>query len=285
MVVHSISGGTFYLRALAEASAIVQRAYKPDCFIGISSGLLVAIVSAVHGVDKMLEHAHSVDLLKAVPVRPFNTKGKPTLRAMFRFATNRNIVVQDTKPIISKIITKEDFCSYIYDEKAANVYTTLYNINSKKIESFNLKNCVSYNQFLRIIDAGCAAQGLVKPVQIGNNWYSEGGAKDHNAGHRFLQDLHPDLYISLYSRPADWQRKEGQVKGAIPQLFDMIACDNQEKSINDEQREQHLCEQLNIQAIWGYCDRTLSHPYSTDEKEIQAAIKSAKQSINNNLHF
>lgn len=282
MTLHSYSGGTFYLPALAHGAALAQTLVPPSAYVGISSGLLIAIVSAVHGTEKMLQYASTVNLLKAVTVRPFNEKGKPTPKAFIRFVTNRNIVVQDTKPLMRQIITKDDFFRYKCSS-SPSVYTTLYNLYTKKLEKFNLKAINCYEKFLLVIDAGVAAQGLVKPVKIGANEYSEGGAKDHNAGHRFIKELSPTTYVSLYSRPENWERTPGKVKGAIPQLFDMIECDNQEKSINDEQREKSLCKDLGIKAYWGYSDRTLSHPYSTDKLEINRAIVSMRRSIQTNI--
>lgn len=274
-VVGSGSGGAGYYRALAVMMGQFSKEFVPDLLFGISSSALTNSFYCVLGAEGMLHAAKNVDARKAFAFLPYTDKGNLTPRAIWRKARGKNIVVQDVIPVVKQYISKYQYNAYIKSSRP-DMITTLHNHQTNEIEAFSIKNTYSYDDFLQLLQAATAAQGLVAPVPFRGGFYNEGGTEDFNVGHRFLRYFKPKVYFSFYARPQDYKVKKGLPNNSWQQLFKMINSDNVHKGIMDEVLECYLQRELGFKYARAYCDRTLVTPYDIDDGRANASVNSIK---------
>lgn len=269
----SISGGAFYLKGLANATAktILDYHKEPTIICGSSSGALVAAFTAVLGAETMREIALSFDLKSAHRYKPFNENGSITFLAGLNVAFNSFPVKQNLIPILSRLIPVEDFERYKRDEDKTQCFVLCGNISITKAKLYDISQ-LEYWEFLTVLDASCAMQGLCKPRNINNALTWDGGQFSHQAGSDLLEQFNLDIdeVISIWSRPKDWKPRDihDTKLGFWSALFRMIEIDNVIKSLDDEFRINEWCEDRNLTPIHIYLPRVLNHFYD-DNKDRQ----------------
>jgi len=272
----SISGGAFYLKGLANATAKVILDYeqKPRVLTGSSSGALVAAFTAVLGAKKMLDIALSFDLKSAHRYKPFNEEGNITFLAGLNVAVNSFPVKQDLVPILKKLISQEDFSRYLRDEDKTKCFILVGDITNGKPKLYDI-SLLDYDTFLRVLDASCAMQGLCKPRILDDVLTWDGGQFSHQAANDYLEGIAADIddVICIWSRPKDWKPKKLDTAklGFWGGLFRMIEIDNIVKSLDDEFRIDEWCEERNFKPVHIYLPRVLRHFYD-DNKDRQALL-------------
>lgn len=272
----SISGGAFYLKGLANAAAkaILEHEQEPRVLCGSSSGALVAAFTAVLGAKKMRDIALSFDLKSAHRYKPFNEEGNITFLAGLNVAFNSFPVKQDLVPILSKLITKDDFSKYLRDEDKTKCFILVGDVTNGVPKLYDI-SLLEYDAFLRVLDASCAMQGLCKPRLLDDVLTWDGGQFSHQAANDYLEKLMPNIedVICIWSRPKDWKPKplDNTKIGFWGGLFRMIEIDNIVKSLDDEFRIDEWCEERNFKPVHIYLPRVLKHFYD-DNKDRQALL-------------
>lgn len=286
------SGGAFHIAGLAASFDEAQKIYsfnQEAVGVGISSSLLVLAFAAIKGTDKMLDIANTIDLTKYAS-NPFDKNGSLKWWKAGGFFFGKFLVKQNITPAIRKYISEQEFKDYQKDVYAPVVWTTLFHSGwkkdkgTRKLIKVNLKQAKNYEHFIQILEAGVSAQTLVAPKPVLGKWYDEGGQIDHNAGHKFLYDFLPDIYISWYSSPQDWQLPVRDNCNAHQAMANSNEVNEWHKRYMDQREEAWIIDKIrrevnpNIKFIRAYMER-LSHPYSTDKREIQLVKTSARQSM------
>lgn len=284
----SISGGAFYLKGLANATAktILDYRKEPTTLCGSSSGALVAAFTAVLGAEIMRDIALSFDLKSAHKYRPFNEKGGITFLAGLNVLFNSFPVKQNLIPILKRLIPIGDFERYKRDQDRTQCFILCGNISTTKAELYDISQ-LGYWEFLTVLDASCAMQGLCKPRRINNALTWDGGQFSHQAGSDYLERFgNIDEVICIWSRPKDWKPKDiHDTKISFwGGLFRMIEIDNVIKSLDDEFRINEWCEDNSKTPIHIYLPRVLNHFYDDNidrqNKLIECSNLAVDRAIN-----
>lgn len=280
MKVTGISGGAFYIRALANAVFLSDSVfgYKTDAYIGTSSGAILSFVSSVLGVKKMWEAAKSINPLQAISGSPFDADGNVTAWAKVRAVFGGFPVKQSVTPILQKIVTKGDFEAWKRRSGAAKCFITTANLDKGERCTINLAEC-SYLDALLWIEASCAMQKIVKPVLCPDgNYHWDGGQYDHNPAHCIFEKLEVSQVLSINSRPEHWKPKQRNMQGVG--LFGCIGRDEElgsiEKANNDRLQLLDNCRNAGIKPIEVFMERVLKHPYDASDEGQAMAVKAAE---------
>lgn len=278
-ILHGYSGGAFYLEAMANGAYIAHQHLPPNLYIGSSSGALLAVVAAIKGAEEMLELARSIDPKKAFNYIPFKKNGKFKKLSYLRLICGKSPAAQDARPILRKIIPKQTYLNYLSSNRPpAFVLVGELEIGERML--FNIKeDCSNYSHFIDTWEASTRMQGMTEPIEIDGLLAWDGGQFDHNPAHLLIEDGISDV-VCVWSRPKNWRAKYQSLKNAhyIMKLLRMIELDNIEKSNNDEERIDGLCEDIGIKPIHIYTERTLINPYDTDRDRLNLAIQSTIKS-------
>lgn len=274
-----ISGGAFYIRAQAKAiHTLFKQGISWDVFCGSSAGAIISFVSAVHGIDKMWQIAQQINPADAIKNSPYNDKGEIRDWVAIKAGMFGEMPVkQSVAPIISAIVSKRDFDFWRKTSGTADCFVLTADIENGCRKLWNLK-FYSYELAIKIIDASCAMQGMVKPIELGCflNW--DGGQFDHNPIHQ-LFDTEAGVKIkhacAIWSRPDNWVVPFKDMKGAkaMALLMRMIEIDNVEKSNNDQSMFEARCKERGIVPLQVFIERVLKHPYDSSTEGQAAAVK------------
>lgn len=280
-----ISGGGFYLAAMAHAAKLAQDTLDFNKIIGSSAGAVIACASAVLGAEKMLELAKTIDLTKAYKFTPFKPDGKPKLRAIVRFAFGKSLADHDGRELLKSIITKEAFEAYRSDPAKPDVFVLTVNIETGERHVWNWRQ-LPHNKAIDVLEGSTRMQGIDEPIEIDGFLHWDGGQLDHSPAHLLIDEKTTKL-VSIYSRPKNWNPPDKLLKNtsAITRLFRMIEIDNIEKSRNDEAREREKCKLYGVKRIGIYTERHLAHSFDTNKENQLKAINSAIRSAKTNLKW
>lgn len=230
----------------------------------------------MHGVDKMWQIAQQINPADAIKNSPYNDKGEIRDWVAIKAGVFGEMPVkQSVAPIISAIVSKRDFEMWKTTAGTNDCFVATADIENAVPKIWDLKK-YSYEVAISIIDASCAMQGMVAPVEIGCflNW--DGGQFDHNPLHRVLERATDVEQVTvIWARPNNWKPKFKRMKGvkAMGLLMRMIEIDNIEKSNNDQQRIESLCEKNGIVPLQVFIERVLKHPYDSSKEGQAAAVK------------
>lgn len=274
-----ISGGAFYIRAQARAAMTLhEQGQRFDCYTGSSSGSIISFVAAVHGIPKMWAAAQNINPADAIKNSPYNDKGEIRDWVSIKAGLFGEMPVkQSVAPIISAIVSKRDFDLWRKTAGTADCFVLTADIENGCRKLWNLK-FYSYELVLKIIEASCAMQGMVKPIEVGCflNW--DGGQFDHNPIHQ-LFEIEAGANIkhacAIWSRPNNWAVpfKDMKEAKAMALLMRMIEIDNVEKSNNDQSIFEAKCKERGIKPLQVFIERVLKHPYDSSTEGQAAAVK------------
>lgn len=280
---YSLSGATFLIEAEALAFNEAEKVFAFDgsaVGIGISSGLLALAFCAVLGKKRMLEIVEEIDLSEYSKT-PYGSKGKIKWYKALGFFLGKYLVKQNISSAVRKYISKEDFESYQNDDSKPDVFTLLFhrgwksNKGTRKLFAVNLKGAESYDNFVQILEAGAAAQKLVQPVRVLDDWFVEGGQLDHNSGYRFISYFLPKNYISIYARPKNWELPQVDVCNSHQDMAASIEEDQWNKTYSDQKEEAKAVKDHAVEnVVISFMDR-MSNSYSNDPVERNASNLSA----------
>lgn len=279
MKLYNLSGGATKIGGLyAKSQRIIQEfGYKPDIISGVSSGALLTLPIALNKWKELDVLINDFDLDTIFDNKPFNEKGKITLKAIWRtitgkpsFGTQNNL-----RKTLSSVITETDFQDYIV--KAGNkevpvVYIGVTNFNTGKFELINVTK-VTYTQYLDYVIASTSIPLAVEAVKIGENYYYDGGVLHHTCTNALINNLGNKIThcITVFSRPEGYdlsyknfnQVDIGQVFKATQDL--QIA----NISISDQRIEKLLCKQYGIVNKQVFCPKVLTSMYDVDKNRLQ----------------
>ncbi len=107
----------------------------------------------------------------------------------------------------------------------------------------NLKKC-SYDEFLLNMKSTSSIPGFVEPVSINDDYYFDGGVRDHIGSHWLFENFKISQNISIYSRPEDAIVKEPSwhAKNALTSITRAFEIMFIEISKNDESLADNLAE-------------------------------------------
>lgn len=282
MKILAVSTGGAHIYAQTHAAAFAMRRMRFDQIIGGSAGAWIAIVAAVHGVDRMIEIINGFDLKSAYRFIPFKPDGSIKLRAIARFAMGKSLAIQDDLHLFDKIIPKCSFDRYKLQKDAPRAYAVTVELNQNKTHLWDLKD-LSYEQARYAVICSGRMQGIAKGLyntfEGRAGYHVDAGARDHVQSHHLLGDQ-VDTLTSIYSWPENWQIPSVRIdpkKGSIAELFRVIGVANYETAQNDMEKERQMCEDHQITRYQIFMDR-LRHSFDIDPYYQQKTIKSALSS-------
>ena len=290
----TISGGAFYLKALAKSVFLVNKRMPINVFTGTSSGAIVAAISAILGVNKMWQIAKDIDMSLAVK-SPFKEDGESIrIGAVLRNVFGKALVIQDIKPILSKIINEADFIEYKNNPKSPACYVLTANVDTGKRAFWNIKKLKTTCDLFDVLQASAHMQGMCEGVLLNGQLHWDGGQFDHQCGHLMLdhkvfcnltgeKPIPIERVAAIYARPADWtaEQKNFASKHQILKQFRMVELDNIEKSLNDEYKINQLCLGLNIVPNNVFIPRILEGFYDNNPQHQLNLLTLTEQAVVN----
>jgi len=279
MKLYNLSGGATKIGGLyAKSQRIIQEfGYKPDIISGVSSGALLTLPIALNKWKELDTLINDFDLDTIFDNKPFNEKGKITLKAIWRtitgkpsFGTQNNL-----RKTLSSVITETDFQDYIVkvgNKEVPVVYIGVTNFNTGKFELIDVTK-ITYTQYLDYVIASTSIPLAVEAVKIGENYYYDGGVLHHTCTNALINNFGNKIThcITVFSRPEGYdlsyknfnQIDIGQVLKATQDL--QIA----NISISDQRIEKLLCEQYGIKNKQVFCPKVLTSMYDVDKSRLQ----------------
>jgi predicted acylesterase/phospholipase RssA len=271
----SISGGSTKIAGLAGAAdALINKLkYNPDIIVGTSAGSILSLPIALGKWDLIRDETTSFTMEDIFSVPPTDNKGSISLIGKLRVLLGKpSLGKQDNlKETLSNIITKKDFKKYLKGDYPT-IYVGMVNFNTGSRRYQNLKEC-TYDEYLNCIMASTSIPYAVEPVKIGNEYYFDGGVRDHIGSHWCMENIDGITEnVSIYSRPKDFKsilNNEWSPKN-IFQVFERDqAIRVLEISKKDEKIESLIAQDKNIKHTAIFLPSLLNSLYDTNKEIIE----------------
>jgi len=271
----SLSGASTKIPLLAGAATILcnNLDYKPDYIVGTSAGSILAVPLALGLYAQVEDFVLGFNLDDIFDIKPVNSKGGITLRAILRAITGKESLGRQNQLIktMKKLITPEVW-GYYKDACTVECYAGIVEFKTGKIEYVRLKD-LSYNQYFSVILASTSIPVFVESVKMNDGYYYDGGVRDHIGSHWLMENFDLDENVSIYSRPEDYDITDlNWTPGNIYQVLERtIAIMNIEVSKNDELKEDKIAAEKGIKNTKIFPPHVLSSStYQADPELLQA---------------
>jgi len=290
MILHSYSGGGFYLKGIAKAAAqaVMNHGSVPNAVAGVSAGAYTAAVMAMRGAAVLEFEAGNVKMSDAFDSIPLTKKGNLSWRAWLNVLCGKNYLSdQDGRPFLASIISPEHFYNY-QQLGTIDCWVMAVKVETGERTFWNLRTDPrSYQEMLDMVEASSRIPVMTQAVKVRGSYYWDGGNRDHNPSELLIRqygDKATELF-SIYARPEDFQVVNPEwAKGFVSTIMRSIEIFSVEVSKSDEEIEKLLCKELNIKRQAVYLPRILKHYYdATPEKlkELEAhAVALTEQAFN-----
>ena len=181
--------------------------------------------------------------------KPVNSKGKITLRALVRLLTGKPSLGKQDQLIntFKKVMTEKRFNDY----KKNKIYPTVFLCSvGFKTGSRKYANCkqLTYEEFLDNVKSTSSIPAFVEPVLMNDEYYYDGGVRDHIGSHWLVEKFNITENYSIFSRPENAMIVEDNWKATnvlkpIFRGFDIMMI---EISKNDEEKMDLLSKERGI---------------------------------------
>jgi len=276
----SLSGGaTKFAGIVSCAKGAVDSGFKPTHIVGVSAGALATLPIALGMFDKAIEIGNNIKLKDIFSSLPVKDNGKFTLAALCRLITGKkSLGVQKTDELVKKLITNEIFDKYKKGDYP-ECYVLAVNFSTAGRKLFRVKD-LSYEEYILAVSASSHIPLVSQPVEINNEFYFDGGVRDHNPGHYALSKLNIEFkeVISIYSRPKLEETYDESWQKSLFEIFSRtIDIMNIEISKSDELLEIDTCKERNIKLTQFFLPKVLTSLFDTDTNRlIELSEKSYK---------
>lgn len=290
MIIHSYSGGGFYLKGIAKAAATAAMEYGsvPHAVAGVSAGAYTAAVMAMRGAAVLEYEAMQIDMSLAFDSIPLNKKGKLTWSAWLNVLQGKNYLSnQDGRMFLASIIEPIHF--YDYQKRSSiDCWVVAVDVESGARVMWNLRTDPrSYQEMLDMVEASSRIPVMTQAVKVRGRWYWDGGNRDHNPSELLIGKYKEATELfSIYARPENFVvENKDWAKGFVSTIMRSIEIFSVEISKTDERIEKMLCEANGIERKAVYLPRILKHYYDATPDKIkkleQQAISLTSQAFNN----
>lgn len=282
-----LSGGSTKFVGLASAAIrLYQLGYRPDIIGGVSAGSIVTLPLVLGYHDKLLEIGVNLDFKSMFEIPPLNKKGKITIKSAFRMLFGKNSLgIQNLKPIISSIITEEDFKRYQLEDHPV-IYILAVNPTDGSRKLWNLKDeNINYEKYLKIISASSQIPVVTQPEYIDGEYYYDGGIRNHTPSTKILS-IRDDIskFISIYSRPKDFRKIDTSWdKNVFKVLMRTTQIMTFEISKRDEEMERLIAENKNIEFKQLFLPTVLNSMFDTNPNLLQIILKEGVDVVDCNI--
>lgn len=293
----NISGGATKIAGMFGAIEVVifDYNYNPDVISGISSGSVLALITAMIKEHeevraKTYNKVTNFNLKDFMSKPPFTNNGKIALNAGLRVITGKtSLGVQDKlEGTLGEIINENLYNQYI---KGVDIYPDVIlgtvDYVSGKRRYFNIREeKLSYRDFLKITNASASIPIAVEPVVYKQHILFDGGVRDHIGTSYILNKSYYEdkitSSINIFSRPKDyqladtnWSLKGKNALDVMIRTFDIM---NIEISKNDEKDIITTSLEKGIDSKIIYLTNHMKSLYDTDkERLLKSYIEGIKE--------
>lgn len=269
----SISGGATKIAGLlGVAESLKDKGYRPEVIAGVSSGSIIAILYATGLLSQVRTEILNMNLDTIFDIKPVNSKGKFTLRALWRLIQGKDSLgrMGNLEKLIRKYITTSVWGRFLHNENAPDVIVMAVDFLSGSRKTWNLKG-LDYETAIKVIMASCSIPIMTPPVVIDNTPYYDGGLRDHNPSPKVIEIYGPHLdIVSIYSRPEDYRVLDGYpVSRMIPIMSRTIEILNIEVSKGDEDYTKLISQMIGTDNQYIYLPPIMQHLYDTDHTRLR----------------
>lgn len=280
----SNSGASTNLEAIAGTSInILERGFKPDIIDGNSSGALIAPLLAMQRLKDLRHFALNYTPKSAFSISPVNSKGKPTIRGIYRVFTGRPSFgeMDNLYCTLMDAFTKEHWKEYKINNQMPPIYVATVGYKSGKLFKTNLKKVETYEDCIKYIIASASIPLMVKYVDINGDLHYDGGWRTHTLApytqERFKGRI--NRHISIYSRPKNYfierNDKNPNFIDVLTRSFEIM---NMEISKSNERSEINFRNNHNLNI-----DDMVFMPYLLKTKTYEFGNNQEKYNIGHNL--
>lgn len=272
----SFTGGSVQGVGLSAIGVGIMETYNPDVIIGTSVSAIFAIPLAMRRTATIKEAMLSFDLKsifgKYPPLNKKNTL--PSFRGVLRALSGKDSLGKQDALIdfIKVYLTEIDFLKWqrnVIIQESPNVLIACTNFNTGKIEYFDL-SYFRYEEALKIILASCNIPVLINGIEIGSNYFYDGGVISAQSGTEFLKTNFKYIteYKSVWNRAAEPKiQTEFIPKNIISVTKRSVELMIKNESHQAEYLETLICETNGIKHQKYFFETELDSLYDTDIDE------------------
>lgn len=298
----NISGGATKIAGMfgAVEVAIFDYNYNPDVISGISSGSVLALITAMvkdHEEVRAKTYAKVTDfsLKDFMSKPPFNENGKFAVNAGLRAITGKKSLGVQNKleGTLSNIISEKLYNEYIKGvDKYPDVVLGTVDYVTGRRKYFNVRReKLSYRDFLKLTNASASIPIAVEPVLHQEYILFDGGVRDHiGTPYMLNRSCYSHLIkdsLNIFSRPKDyrladtnWCLKGKNIVDVMTRTFDIM---NIEISKNDEKDIIITSLEKGINSKIVYLTNHMKSLYDTDNtrllKSYNEGIKETREQL------
>jgi predicted acylesterase/phospholipase RssA len=286
----NISGGATKITGLAGAAKqlVKEKGFKPDVIAGVSAGSILCVIIALELWDEMDKLVTSFTLDDIFDKKPVNNKGNITIGAFFRLIwgfISKDVHYMGTQKnmpkTLAKIITLEKFEEYKNGDYPI-CYVGTVNFNTGAREFLNVKE-MTYERYLLAVQQSANIPLAVESIKIDNNYYFDGGVRNHIPSAWILDTFNVKENVSIYSRPKDvsdilsYKWKPKNILEVFKRYVDIT---NVEISKKDEMLENMISEKKKIKNTQIFLPKVLKSLYDTNPKLLKELYQAGIDATN-----
>jgi predicted acylesterase/phospholipase RssA len=286
-----ISGGSTKIAGLTGAALEIIKTYKynPDVVSGISAGSILALPIVLNKWDMLEKSVKNLKLNDFFDISPVNSKGKFTLRAIWRLIIGKSSLGRQKNLVkrLKEFVSDVEFIQYQHSDNLATVYIGTVDFKTGSRYYFNLKDkSITYEMYLQIVLASASVPIFVEEVnmKIENEqvYLFDGGVRDHIGTAWILQNVQNiSETISIYARPENYNIGEWKPSNIFSVLNRYIDIVNVETSKSDEQLEDLLCFTKNIKQTKVFLPSVLLSLYDTNPIRLAMLFNRGREAAAN----
>jgi len=264
---------------------IQERGIKPDVISGVSGTALLGVPIAMGKFKELDEALSDFNLDTFFSTKPVNEKGKLTFGALKNIACGNDYLgkMDNLKELFVKIITYDDYESYILSKKYPPVFVCSVDFKTGKKIITNLKTVKRYSVFVNLIISSASIPVFVEPIEISGKILYDGGVRNHSIGAKIMESEKITDAYCIFSRPEDYIIEEYDRGNLIKSLMRTIDIMSVEISKKDEEKQKLIAELRGVELTQIFIPSVLTSLYDVDSERLkkldELALIEAKKKV------
>jgi predicted acylesterase/phospholipase RssA len=282
-----ISGGaTRFVGLGAAAIRLLQLGYNPKVIGGISAGAVLALPLVLGKYDQIIEYGSKATRKNIFKIAPVGKKGNiSTMAVLMSLFGCHSFGVQDIKPLIREVVSKEDFKRY-QDSDSAEVYIMAVNGRTGGRKLWNIKSKdYNFEDYLQFVSASSRIPIMTQAEIIDGQPYFDGGIRNHIPTLKVLKEVkNIGKIASIYARPQIFKEVDDKVTDNIMTVINRtIRIMSMEISRRDQSMEKLISKLFDIKLKQFFLPNILESLYDTSPENLLKLKNAGIASVENNI--